>query len=109
MASAWADQSDYQDILAHRLAHLRTLPDIEPQFEGWAYPDDWDLDFMFVATDMPPAFDAALDATGFALDAFADRAEQQGFELLALKTHSISLLVDDDEIQAPKSKPIGIG
>lgn len=99
LASAWTDQPDHQELLAQRLAHLRTMPDIEPQFEGWNYPDDWDFDLMFVAANMPPVFEAALDATGFSLDAYVARAEDQGFDLLALKTHSMSLLANNVGIE----------
>ena len=44
---------------------------------------------MFFAENMPAVFEEAVSLAGFALDEFLDRKEEDGFELVALLTHTL--------------------
>jgi hypothetical protein len=70
---------------------IEGLPGRADAFAGWDYPDDLDMDRMFLAEGpLPRVFEAALAATGDALDAFRARARADGFALVALAGESLS-------------------
>lgn len=80
-----------EEVLADRLNAIEKIPSYERAFEGWRYPDDFDMDWIFCTADpLPPVFQDALEATGHALDQFLERSRRDGFTLLALSTYGIT-------------------
>lgn len=76
----------YDQLIAHRVGYLRRQPEFEPALGDWTPPDDLDLDNVFYASDMPPAFNEALEATAEAFRVFAEYAKRDGFSLLVVAT-----------------------
>ncbi len=79
------------DIYIERMKAIEALPGYERSFEGWRYPNDFDMDMIYCTEGpLPPVFEAALAETGHALDLFASRAKQDGATLIALSSYGIS-------------------
>ena len=76
----------YDQLITNRVAYLRGLEEFTPALGDWAPPDDLDLDSMFYASDMPAAFNEALETTGEAFRVFAEYAKRDGFRLLVVAT-----------------------
>ena len=69
---------------AYRLAQLRAVPEFAASFEGWAYPDDLDMNMMFwtETAAMPPVFKDALAGTECLLRTFGDASRADDFAFL---------------------------
>ncbi len=78
-----------KDIYSYRISQIEKIPGYENVFERWNYPEDVSHIDMFFAENMPAVFEEAVSLAGFALDEFLDRKEEDGFELVALLTHTL--------------------
>lgn len=91
---SFSGQPALDDIYSARMEAVRRIPRYENVFEGWKYPkNDLDMDTMFAAEDpLPRVFQAALEETGRALDAFLLRAQRDGFELVLLASSGVTAI-----------------
>jgi hypothetical protein len=76
---------------AFRVGEIVRLPGYADVFAGWRYPDDLDFDRIFFADALPPVFAEAEALTAHALDELEARARRDGFTLVALASHGLSL------------------
>lgn len=83
------------ETYAFRRREIERLPGYEQVFTGWRYPDDLDFDRIFFADALPPVFVEAEAFTAHALDEFRARGLRDGFHLVALSSHGLSLRFAD--------------
>ncbi len=103
----WRGDPRLADVYVARLRQIvARYPDHGPAFEGWRYPDDWDMDLMFFADRLPPVFRQALALTGHAFEQFARRGERDGLALLALATSGLSSGPDGAEASSRHDNPV---
>ncbi len=70
---------------------LRQRPRYAALLERWPPIKLLNMHQVFAASDLPPAFEDALDYTAFALEQFKQRADRDGAALVILATHTAKL------------------
>ncbi len=74
-----------------RLAHLRRTPGFAARFEGWRFPDDLDMDWMFCAPPpLPPVFEDAIVVSGHVFAEFARLGARDGFRTLIVAAENVT-------------------
>ncbi len=89
LAARLSGKTSYEKQLAEHLAWAKSLPGGSGRYEGWNYPEDLDLDKMFLAQVLPPVFQDAMTMSKEAIRRFAARSRHDDIKLLALGTHSL--------------------
>ena len=80
-----------------RVDYLRNDAGVAKLLEGWAFPDDVDMDRMFYADALPPVFENAVRSTERSFQAFADLGHTDGFKILVVASERLSLDSDKNE------------
>lgn len=83
------EYAEWNTTFQGRMALLRQRPHYESAFQGWEAKTGWDAQLLAVSEDPPPIFKEALEFTGFALDEFKRRADQDGVRLVILAVHHV--------------------
>jgi hypothetical protein len=105
LAAKAAHRPTQDEIYSARIAAIRKLPGYEHSLDGWNFPDDWDCDSMFAAQRIAPVFSEAIAATGFALDEFQRRANEDGFRLVLLMTSNLSENIGNAAVEKSTGNP----
>lgn len=79
------------DLWARRRAAIEGVDGYAGVFDGWRYPDDLDMDFIYCAQDpLPRVFEDALAETQHTFAELGRRGARDGFRLLALSAYGIT-------------------
>ena len=83
------EYAEWNTTFQGRMALLRQRPRYESAFRGWDAETAWQPQLLAVSENPPPVFKEALEFTGFALDEFKRRADQDGVHLIILAVHHV--------------------
>lgn len=83
------EYAEWNTTFQGRMALLRQRPRYESAFRGWEAETAWQPQLLAVSENPPPVFKEALEFTGFALDEFKRRADQDGVHLIILAVHHV--------------------
>ena len=83
------EYAEWNTTFQGRMALLRQRPRYESAFRGWEAENAGQPQLLAVSENPPPVFKEALEFTGFALDEFKRRADQDGVHLVILAVHHV--------------------
>ncbi|MEO8358564.1 MAG: hypothetical protein ABI672_00925 [Vicinamibacteria bacterium] len=98
--------SDVTGIQANNKAQIGRIAGLEHALDGWAYPNDLDLDLMFDAKGpLPPAFEDAWTYTAFGIDTIRAEAAKDGASVVALISTTFANELSTKEPASEKPRP----